>query len=174
MSEIKQFNGGALRGSDPPAYRRITHQFLSRVAEALQKGAEEKYPDHADGLDNWKHGDREFAQAAYDHAIEHLSKWKEAEGYPAKAEDHLAHAACNLMFLMWYEELGTWDPWAEENRRDIDDQLEAFPAEEVIDYDALDYNVTPKEEPVAEDVVPIEERVRRFFFPSRYVEKGGR
>lgn len=128
-NEVKEFNSGALRGSDPPQYRLITEEFLYRIAQALTKGLE-KYPNHEDGLENWKHGDRAFAQAAYDHAMQHLLTWKEAGEYPKAGDDHLAHAACNLMFLMWFETLGVWDPWAEENRRDVEEQLVEVPAAE--------------------------------------------
>ena len=81
------YEGGAQRSEVVPMYRRVEWDSLRRVAEALTEGAE-KYPDHEDGVENWKHGQKEFAKAAFDHVIEHLYKWKEGEG----EEDHLGHS----------------------------------------------------------------------------------
>lgn len=160
MSEIKQFNGGAVRGSNPPEYTRITHEFLRRVGEAMTRGAV-TYPDHADGVENWKHGDREFARAAWNHCVEHLLAWKDATEYPDRGDDHLAHAACNLMMLMWFETGGVWDPYEEERARDIDAQyayrvLPGDEEEEVIDVES----VPPEPETPKERESRLESRIR--------------
>jgi len=113
------YEGGAQRSDVVPMYRRVEWDFLRRVAEALTEGAE-KYPDHEDGVENWKHGQKEFAKAAFDHVIEHLYKWKEGEG----EEDHLGHAGAGLMFLMYFEREGVWDPAGEE--KSSEDSLDDY------------------------------------------------
>ena len=133
------YEGGAQRSEVVPMYRRVEWDFLRRVAEALTEGAE-KYPDHEDGVENWKHGQKEFAKAAFDHVVEHLYKWKEGEG----EEDHLGHAGAGLMFLMYFEREGVWDPYEEFHAKE---EAEAASWQ---DYDLFPEEDVSKEAEVAE------------------------
>ena len=58
---------------------------------------------------NWQKGGRDFAAAAFDHTVEHMYAWLAGDN----SEDHLGHAACNLAFLVWFEEHGVLNPATE-------------------------------------------------------------
>lgn len=85
------FRGGARRSDRKPRFDLIPFEFLEEVADALTEGAA-KYGPH-----NWKRGDAEFFRDAWSHAFVHLQKFKEGD----TKEDHLAHLACNVAFLIW-------------------------------------------------------------------------
>ena len=158
------FEGGATRGSNPPNYRRVEWDFLRRVAEALTEGAE-KYPDHEDGVENWKHGGREFARAAFDHTIEHLYKWKEGD----RGEDHVGHAGAGLMFLGWFEHQGIWNPaeeklWAQAKEEAEEwREYDLFPEETQVGPTNAPENTTIDSlESLARTLTPVE-KARLFF-----------
>ena len=70
---------------------------LEQVAKVMAYGAE-KYD-----ADNWKHlgGARPRYFAA---ALRHLFAWWRGEtDDPESGLPHLAHAACNVLFLLWFE-----------------------------------------------------------------------
>lgn len=113
-----EFEGGARRSGKMPAYEAITYSFMRRLAETLADG-KEKYPDHEDKLPNWMHGGREFAVDAFNHVVEHLYKWRHAEDFGAETdEDHLAHAAAGIMFLMHFEQNSVFSPLLDETDRE--------------------------------------------------------
>ena len=85
------FSGGARRSDRKPRFDLIPFVFLEAVAEVLTKGAA-TYGPH-----NWKRGDKDFFLDAWNHAFVHLQKFKEGD----TGEDHLAHLACNVAFLLW-------------------------------------------------------------------------
>lgn len=71
--------------------------YATEIAEILQLG-KEKY-----GPNNWKTlanaEDRYFAAA-----MRHLILWRQGEALdPESGKSHLAHGACNLMFLSYFE-----------------------------------------------------------------------
>ncbi|MGE0371902.1 MAG: dATP/dGTP diphosphohydrolase domain-containing protein [Gammaproteobacteria bacterium] len=66
---------------------------LKRIALVFEKGAA-KY-----GERNWEKGQK--ISRALDSAIRHLNDYKDGEA----TEDHLAHAAVNLMFIMHFEDV---------------------------------------------------------------------
>jgi hypothetical protein len=105
-------DNGMKRSDAKPMYRKIPFVAMQRKALAMTKGS----LTYDDGLydRNWQRAIPESAAACFDHAIEHL--WKYIEG--DTSEDHLAHAACNIDFLMWYEDNHVFDPsgdtWATE------------------------------------------------------------
>ncbi len=76
-------------GNTNPDCRGISKPFKS--FRALTEGAA-KYCPH-----NWKHGDRDFFLDAWNHAFVHLERFKEGD----LSEDHLAHLACNVAFVVW-------------------------------------------------------------------------
>jgi hypothetical protein len=91
MTEGKKFD------QDKLPLELIDWAHVTEIAEVLQLG-KEKY-----GPDNWKHltngEDRYFAAA-----MRHLILWRQGETVDPESQlSHLAHAACNLMFLTYFE-----------------------------------------------------------------------
>src|SRR5439155_16737068 len=86
-----RFIGGARRSDRKPRFDLIPFEFLESVAEVLSAGAV-KY-----GPYNWKRGQKDFFLDAWNHAFVHLQKFKEGD----RREDHLAHLACNVAFMIW-------------------------------------------------------------------------
>ena len=103
---IRRFPGGARRTDRKPRFDLIPFEFLESVAEVLTSGAV-KY-----GPYNWKRGRKDFFLDAWNHAFVHLQKFKEGD----RSEDHLAHLACNVAFMVWavkngvvsQKDFGTW------------------------------------------------------------------
>lgn len=95
---------GGTRFSKRPLYREITPEFMRRLGQTLQEG----HSKYSEGVynSNWAHGDVEFFADCYDHAIEHLYAWAEGK----TDEDHLAHAAANIMFMMYGQTNKVYDP----------------------------------------------------------------
>ena len=88
---VRRFPGGARRTDRKPRFDLIPFEFLESVAEALTRGTA-KY-----GPYNWKRGQKDFFLDAWNHAFVHLQKFKEGD----RSEDHLAHLACNVAFMVW-------------------------------------------------------------------------
>ncbi len=86
-----QYDGGAKRDDRKPRFDLIPFEFLESVAHVLSAGAV-KY-----GPYNWKRGQKDFFLDAWNHALVHLEKFKEGD----TTEDHLAHLACNVAFMIW-------------------------------------------------------------------------
>ena len=91
MSEGKKFD------SDKLPLELVDWAHVAEIAEILQLG-KSKY-----GSDNWKQlanaEDRYFAAA-----MRHLMAWRLGEIQDTESgQSHLAHAACNLMFLSYFE-----------------------------------------------------------------------
>jgi dATP/dGTP diphosphohydrolase len=87
----RRFSCGARRADREPRFDLIPFEFLEAVAEVLTSGAI-KY-----GPFNWKRGQKDFFLDAWNHAFVHLQKFKEGD----RSEDHLAHLACNVAFMVW-------------------------------------------------------------------------
>lgn len=95
MAEEKmvKFETGANRGTAPPVrYDLISPVFLRRLAETCHEGAI-KYDagNYLKGIP---------CSNLLNHAITHIEQWKSGDC----SEDHLAHAAWNLMAIMHFEE----------------------------------------------------------------------
>ena len=96
MSEpIVNFPTGAVRSADAENVRfdLITPVGLRRLAETCAEGAR-KYGDH-----NWQKGIP--ASQMLNHAIRHLYMWLDGD----KSEDHLSHAAWNILGVCHFEEV---------------------------------------------------------------------
>lgn len=95
MDEMITFNTGARRSADAQdvRYDLITPVGLRRLAQTCAEGAK-KYGDH-----NWQKGIP--ATEMLNHAIRHIYLWLEGDA----AEDHLAHAAWNILGVCHFEEL---------------------------------------------------------------------
>lgn len=87
MSKTKKFTTGAVRSGDAEAtrYDLISPIGLAAVARACAEGAE-KYADY-----NWEKGMP--AHDMLNHALRHIYKFLEGD----RSEDHLGHAAWNVM-----------------------------------------------------------------------------
>jgi hypothetical protein len=90
-NKTARFRGGAKRRDRKPRFDLIPFEFLESVAQALASGAVRYGPY------NWKHGQKDFFLDAWNHAFVHLEKFKEGDA----GEDHLAHLAANVAFLIW-------------------------------------------------------------------------
>ena len=75
----------------------IPFEVVEKVVEILQFGAE-KY-----GANNWKELP-DFNDRYFSACLRHLVAWKKGEKIdPESGNHHLAHALCNLVFLLWGE-----------------------------------------------------------------------
>ena len=70
---------------------------MEAIVEILTFGASKYGADNWQGLDNF--------EARYYAALErHLQAWRKGEKVdPESGKLHLAHAACNVVFLLWHE-----------------------------------------------------------------------
>ena len=94
MSEATKFDSGK------PPVGLVDPHFILEVARVLQFGSE-KYAPH-----NWRKG-MEWSRI-YDAAQRHLLAWASGEETDDESGlNHLAHAACCLMFLLSYSKTGT-------------------------------------------------------------------
>lgn len=93
-ASMTTFPTGAVRSSDASSVRfdLITPIGLRRLAETCAEGAR-KYGDH-----NWQKGIP--ASEMLNHAVRHIYLWLEGD----RAEDHLAHAAWNILGVCHFEE----------------------------------------------------------------------
>lgn len=91
---LTQFPSGAVRGTDTGStrYDLITPIGLRRLAETYAEGSQ-KYGDY-----NWLKGIP--ASNLLNHAMKHIEQWRGGDA----SEDHLAHAAWNLLAIMHFEE----------------------------------------------------------------------
>lgn len=93
MTETKVHDTGAQRSGDADdvAYSLIPSEAIERLARTLKEGAVKYSPD------NWRKGFK--WRDTCNHCLRHIFLWLKGD----KSEDHLAHAVCNLFFLMWFE-----------------------------------------------------------------------
>ena len=93
-NDLTRFATGAVRGSDAEGvrYDLIPLAGLRRLAATCAEGAR-KYGDY-----NWQKGIP--ASVMLNHAIRHAYLWLAGD----TSEDHLAHAAWNLLAVCHYEE----------------------------------------------------------------------
>lgn len=92
---MTRFSTGAVRSSDADdvRYDLITPIGLRRLAETCAEGAR-KYGDH-----NWQKGIP--ASVMLNHAIRHIYMYLQGD----ESEDHLAHAAWNILGVCHFEEV---------------------------------------------------------------------
>lgn len=90
--------------AEKPRWDLLPWKPLNEVAKVLTFGAR-KYAD-----DNWKKVPR--ARKRYlAAALRHLAAWGDGErNDPETGLNHLAHAACCVLFLAWFDLTGTPDP----------------------------------------------------------------
>jgi len=88
---------GAKHDGGKPRWDLLPMGPVARVVDVLTFGATKYAPD------NWQQvaepGGRYFAAA-----LRHLAAWSDGERLdPESGLPHLAHAACCLLFLLWFE-----------------------------------------------------------------------
>lgn len=97
--------GSALRWSKGKVeLQRVAPQLVEEVAKVLQISSE-KYPDNEDGTANWMGG------LSYQSLIgcmeRHLNEFKKGVDKDKDTGCHtLAHLACNIMFVLYFESTG--------------------------------------------------------------------
>lgn len=123
---VQEFSTGAVRDKQDVSkgrYDLISPLFLRRLAVVLAKGAE-KY-----GERNWEAG---IPMArSMDSLLRHSLQALEGQ----KDEDHLGHAACNLMFLIHTEEMV--------NRGMLDEELANLPDFTMDEHGEADHVFSP-------------------------------
>lgn len=72
---------------------------VEKVVEVLHYGATKYTPD------NWKYV-QPYDERYFGACMRHLSAWKQGEKYDEETGfNHLAHACCCLLFMLWNEEV---------------------------------------------------------------------
>jgi hypothetical protein len=95
---------GAKHDTGKPRWSLLPTGTVAAVVRVLEHGAL-KY-----GAGNWTLVP-EARTRYYDAAQRHLQAWWEGELFdPESKEPHLAHAACCMLFLMWFELNGESSP----------------------------------------------------------------
>lgn len=91
-TEGRKFDG------EKPQWYLVPWRALTTVVEVLTFGAQKYAPD------NWKYV--EGARHRYFDATQrHLVAWQEGEMTdPETGKNHLAHAICCLLFLLWFDQ----------------------------------------------------------------------
>ena len=94
-----EVNGkGVKYDGEKPRFSLLPLKPLMSVVEVLELGARKYAPD------NWKKV--ENAQDRYfDALMRHMIAWKTGEKYdPETGLNHLAHAACSVLFMLWFDQ----------------------------------------------------------------------
>jgi hypothetical protein len=91
MIEGKKYDEGKLR------WDLLMWREMQQVVKVLQYGAN-KYDD-----ENWKYVDR-ARERYFSACLRHITTWWQGEQNDAETGlSHLAHAICDLLFLMWFD-----------------------------------------------------------------------
>lgn len=93
----KESQEGVKYDSDKLEYSLLPKGVLTPILKVLSFG-KKKY-----AADNWMKVDNP-KERYYNAMQRHITQWWEGEKYDSETgENHLAHAACCLMFLLWFE-----------------------------------------------------------------------
>lgn len=88
---------GQKHDASKPRYSLLPTGSVERVIDVLEFGATKYAPN------NWQHVS-DARTRYYDATMRHLSAWWQGEKYDAESGlHHLAHAACCILFLLWFE-----------------------------------------------------------------------
>lgn len=83
-----------------PRWSLLPFRELKNVVEILTFGADKYAPGNWQKVDN-------ATERYSDAALRHLTSWLSGEKKdPESGKSHLAHVACNILFLMWFENEG--------------------------------------------------------------------
>lgn len=110
--DITETSGGGRRDSDAgkPQYDLLPWDAIDRVTWHLMLGAQ-KYDRH-----NWAKGIP--ALRCFQSAMRHLVAWFMGQ----RDEDHLAAAACNILFLLAFEQRKRWELFTDLPHRSYEDE----------------------------------------------------
>lgn len=96
MKKLTQTKGQK-HDQNKPRYSLLPAATLSHVIAVLEFGAG-KY-----GVDNWQQVESPRTRY-YDACMRHIDDWWQGEITDKESgKHHLAHAVCNLLFLMWFD-----------------------------------------------------------------------
>lgn len=88
---------GQKHDASKPRYSLLPAGSVDRVIDVLELGATKYAPN------NWQHVS-DARTRYYDATMRHLSTWWQGETHDAESGlHHLAHAACCILFLLWFE-----------------------------------------------------------------------
>jgi len=88
---------GIKHDSEKPRWSLVPWEEFEDVVKVLTLGSR-KYEDF-----NWQYVDN-MDDRYFSAAMRHLIAWRKGEiNDPESGISHLAHAICNLLFLMWYD-----------------------------------------------------------------------
>ncbi len=88
---------------EKPKWSLVPQGVMGDVVDVLTKGAQKYAPD------NWMYVP-EARTRYYDATLRHLTAWWEGEKRdPETGNNHLSHAICCLMFLLWFDLKGKFD-----------------------------------------------------------------
>lgn len=85
----------AKRDAKKPPYHLIPFEALEALARRFEKGLHY-------GENNWKKGDKEWLDDAFNHCIEHLYKYKNGDTSEDSPEENLAAAAWFPVIAIWH------------------------------------------------------------------------
>jgi hypothetical protein len=84
--------------TEKPMWNLLDYSFVAGVVDVLTLGAVKYAPN------NWqkvKDGEERYFAAM----MRHITAWRRGEKYdPESKKHHLYHAACCIMFLLWFDE----------------------------------------------------------------------
>ena len=91
---------GVKHDTDKPRWDLLPFEQVEKIVHVLTDGAK-KYSD-----DNWKEVPDGFKRY-FSAALRHLAAYGSGEKFdPESKHSHLAHAGCNILFLLWFETYG--------------------------------------------------------------------
>ena len=98
----KQPKIGLKLDNGKPRWELLPMREVQQVVQVLTNAATKKYSD-----ENWKIVVEETPEKYFSAAMRHIVAWKEGEIIdPEFSLPHLAHAICNLLFLLWKDGQG--------------------------------------------------------------------
>jgi len=97
--ENRRDGGGLHRDEGKLPWHLLPHDAVAEVVGVLQYGSQKYEPN------NWRRG-MQWSRL-FSSCMRHLLAWFRGETIdPESGRPHLAHLACNALFLIWYEQQG--------------------------------------------------------------------
>lgn len=98
MEKREEFKFGVRYNQGKPRMELIPTELIEEVAKVLTFGAE-KYDDY-----NWQKFTPKQRGECVGSLMRHIEAYRKGEKLdPESGLSHLAHAGCNIAFLLWYE-----------------------------------------------------------------------
>ena len=97
MSDFEQTGIGPKHDKGKPRFSLLPHNTVEQIVLVLEFGAIKYH------VDSWKKVPNARIRY-YDAVMRHLSAWFQGQKIdPETGLNHLAHAACGLLFLLWFD-----------------------------------------------------------------------